>query len=57
MRKLPYFRNLIAFLFASALIVSCTTDVDWETKINNLKFDQTIVLPIGDAKITLKSIR
>jgi len=56
MRKLPYFRNLIAFLFASALIVSCTTDVDWETKINNLKFDQTIVLPIGDAKVTLSDL-
>lgn len=56
MRKLPFYKKLIVFAFSSAILVSCTTDVDWENQFNDLKLDQSVVLPIGEAVLELDDI-
>lgn len=56
MRKYKHliFQSIFATILLS--LSACTVDVDWENQLNNIKLDQSLVLPIGETEITLNDL-
>ena len=51
--------KLQLYLFVATVVAifsSCTTTVDWDEEINRLANGQTVVVPVGDATITLDDL-
>ncbi len=56
MKRKTVFKYLSGFTLAAFLFGACTTEVDWDSLGDNLKIDQSLVLPIGEATLTLEDI-
>lgn len=56
MKRKTLFYYLSSFALAVFLLGACTTEVDWDNLGDNLKIDQSLVLPIGEASLTLEDI-
>ncbi|MDD3080297.1 MAG: hypothetical protein PHH37_14520 [Paludibacter sp.] len=56
MKRLSVLKKLLAFSFAIFMISSCVSDLDLATVKDNLTFDQSLVLPIGEASLTISDI-
>ena len=56
MKRKTVFKYLSGFTLAAFLFGACTTEVDWENLGDNLKIDQSLVLPLGEATLTLEDI-
>lgn len=56
MKKNSVIRVLSLSLVSSFLLTSCMTDVDLTNVSDNLKIDQSLVLPLGEAGLTLEDI-
>ena len=56
MKRKTVFNYLIGVALAAFLFGACTTEVDWENLGDNLKIDQSLVLPLGEATLTLEDI-
>lgn len=54
-KLLKYLRAFYLLIIITAFS-SCTTDIDWQTKLNNLKLDQSLVLPLGETEITINDL-
>ena len=56
MKRKTVFKYLSGFTLVAFLFGACTTEVDWENLGDNLKIDQSLVLPLGEATLTLEDI-
>lgn len=56
MKKKAIIKYLSGVTLAAFLFGACTTEVDWENLGDNLKIDQSLVLPLGEATLTLEDI-
>ena len=56
MKKNSVIRFLSLSLISSFSLTSCMTDVDLTNISDNLKIDQSLVLPLGEASLTLQDI-
>lgn len=48
--------KLLTLLITIFILSACTVDVDWESKLNNIKLDQSLVVPIGETEITINDL-
>lgn len=56
MKRKTVFKYLSGFTLAAFLFGACTTEVDWENLGDDLKIDQSLALPLGEATLTLEDI-
>jgi len=56
MKKLSVRKALLLSLIGSLSLTSCMSDVDFSNLKDNLKLDQSLVLPLGEASLTLSDI-
>ncbi|MBN2767149.1 MAG: hypothetical protein JXR27_12320 [Paludibacteraceae bacterium] len=56
MNRKTVFKYLSGLVLAGFIFGGCTKEVDWEGLVDNLKIDQSLVLPLGEATVTLEDI-
>jgi len=56
MKKISFIKDLSILLLCSTVLTSCMNDVDLLNISNEIKIDESLVLPIGEANMSLEEI-
>lgn len=56
MKNSIYPKLLFVCCYISLLLSACTTEVDWESEMENYNLDQAIIIPIGHTDLTAHEI-